>query len=285
MAYLSQGDNENARRIAEQGVALYRRGAHADKRGLAFALIVLAQAHYFFGERAEAEALLQESIALARAVGDTFGVISALSVLVRLKAVLYGDLDAARGYAEEGLRLAREAGFQYLTNALSYNLGLIAAYRNDAVEARLRFEEAIAAIQERRSHYNVLLAKSDLAHLERRLGNHARALELYRETINMFRDVGQRGAVAHQLECFAFIGIAQNQFDRAVRLLGAAEAWREQAGTPMTPDEQVDYQKQVAVVRAQMDAELFARTWVAGRALTMEEAIEYATEAEPLPQA
>ena len=128
------------------------------------------------------------------------------------------------------------------------------------------------------AHFNVLLAKSDLAHLERNVGNYARALELYRETIIAFRDMGQRGAVAHQLECFAFIAIAQNQLDRAVRLLGAAEAWREQGGTSMTPDELVGYQKQVAVAGEQMDSELFIKTWAEGRALTMEQAIQYATD-------
>jgi tetratricopeptide (TPR) repeat protein len=232
MAHLSQGDNERGRRVAEQSVALYRRGANSDQRGLAHALIVLAQAHYILGRRAEVEALLKECIALAHATDDVFIEISALGILLGVMAVLYGDLDTARGYAEEGLRLSRAAGLHYLTNVMSYDLGLIAAQRKDAVEARLRFEEAIAAFEEGHAHFNVLLVKSDLAHLERNLGNHARALELYRETIIAFRDVGQRGAVAHQLECFAFIAIAQNQFDRAVRLLGAAEAWRELGARP-----------------------------------------------------
>ena len=168
---------------------------------------------------------------------------------------------------------------------MSYNLGLLAAYRLEAEEARLRFGEAIAGFEEYRAHFAILLAKSDLAHLERNVGNYRRALELYRETITAFRDVGQRGAVAHQLECFAFIAIAQNQFDRGVRLLGAAEAWRERGGTPMTPEELVSHQKQVAAAGERMDSELFDKTWAEGRALTMEQAIQYATEGDSIPRA
>ena len=215
---------------------------------------------------------------MSHAANDVFGEVWAMGILVRVRAVMYGDLESARGYAEEGIRLAREAGIGYLASVMSYNLGLLAAYRLDAVEARLRFGEAITAFEETRAHFNILLAKSDLAHLERNVGNYARALELYRETIIAFRDMGQRGAVAHQLECFAFIAIAQNQLDRAVRLLGAAEAWREQGGTSMTPDELVGYQKQVKVAGEQMDSELFIKTWAEGRALTMEQAIQYATD-------
>jgi predicted ATPase len=284
-AYQSQGDNENGRRVAEQSVALYRRGANPDKRGLASALTVLAQTLYFLGARDEARAHLQEGLALARAANDAHSEIWALSILVRVMAVLYGDLDTARRYAEEGIRRSREAGFHFMTSVLSYNLGLIAAQRLDGVEGRLRFEEAIAAFQESRAHFNTLLAKSDLAHLERNLGNHARALELYRETIIAFRDVSQRGAVAHQLECFAFIAIAQKQLDRAVRLFGAAEAWREQGGTSMTPLEQTEYQQQVQFVRAHLDPQSLNKTWAEGRALTLEQAIQYATEAGPIQPA
>lgn len=274
--YVSQGDNEQARITAEKSAALYRTRADEGKRGLAFTLIVLAQANYFLGHLAETEAQLRESIALSRALGDTSTEIFAISILVRVMAVLHGNYAEAQTSAEEALRIARAAGFRYLASTLSYNLGLIASYRKDIEEARRQFNLAIAALQEGEAHFNVILAKSDLAHLERRAGNYPGALELYRETIVAFRDFGQRGAVAHQLECFAFIAIAQNQFERALRLLGAAEAWREWASTPMTPDEQVEYQEQVEIVRQQVDPNLFTRTWAEGRALLMEEAVQYA---------
>ena len=157
--------------------------------------------------------------------------------------------------------------------------GVVAWHRRDNAEARGRFEEALVAFQDVGAHFNVILVKSDLAHMERQLGNHARALELYRDTIVAFRDTGQRGAVAHQLECIAFIALAQNQLERALRLLGAAEALREQSGTPMTPDEQVDYQRQVTLARGQLNPELAAKTWAKGRVLTMDQAIRYATDA------
>jgi predicted ATPase/class 3 adenylate cyclase len=277
-AYTSQGNNEQAIITAEQSAALYRQRAPGDKSGLALVLYRLAQVNFFLSRRDEAEAYIMESLALARAANDPFAEVIALSMLVQIMAVLDGDLDGARSYAEEALRIARAAGLGYLSSLMSYHLGQIAAHYNDANEARRHFDVAMTAFQEADAPFNATLAKSDLAHLERKQGNHAQALELYRETILAFRDFGQRGAVAHQLECLGFLAIAQNEFERASRLLGAAEAWREQSGTSMTPDEQIEYQKQVEVVREQMASELFAKTWVEGRALTMEQAIQYATE-------
>ncbi|MGQ0601536.1 MAG: adenylate/guanylate cyclase domain-containing protein [Anaerolineales bacterium] len=283
--YVAQADNENARRWAEQSVALYRQGVSWDTRGLSYALTILAQAQFFLGERDEADASLKEAVGLSRVDNDVVGEVGAMGILVRVRAVMFGDLESARGYAEEGIRLAREAGLGNFASMMSYNLGLLAAYRLEAEEARLRFGEAIAGFGDYRAHFAILLAKSDLAHLERNVGNYPRALELYRETITAFRDVGQRGAVAHQLECFAYIAIAQNQFDRGVRLLGAAEAWRERGGTSMTPEELVSYQKQMEAAGERMDSELFSKTWAEGRALTMEQAIQYATEGDSILRA
>ena len=63
-----------------------------------------------------------------------------------------------------------------------------------------------------------------------------------------------------------------------MRLLGTAEAWREKGGTSMTPDELVGYPTQVAAATEQTGSEVFAKTWTEGRALTMAQAIRYATD-------
>ena len=75
--YLSLGDNANAKRAAEESVALYRQSQ--DRRGLAFALVVLAYPLEFLGERVQAEAALRESYAIARAEGDVYVICRSLN--------------------------------------------------------------------------------------------------------------------------------------------------------------------------------------------------------------
>ena len=117
---------------------------------------------------------------------------------------------------------------------------------------------------------------SSLAHLEREQGNYERALELYRETIVAFRDVAQTGAVAHQLECFGFIALAQDQNERALQLFAAADALREKGGTLMTPDERVYFDEQLKGSREKVDSTKFDSLWSKGRTMTTEQAIEFA---------
>ena len=87
-------------------------------------------------------------------------------------------------------QVAREAGLEW-TVAVGYEMkGIIARHRKHHAEARILFENAFHAYQELGASFNVIIARSALAHMERRLGNHAIALDIYRETIVTFRDVG-----------------------------------------------------------------------------------------------
>jgi predicted ATPase/class 3 adenylate cyclase len=274
--YLSLGDNASAKRAAEESVALYRQSR--DRRGLSFALVVLAYPLEFLGERARAEAVLQESHAIARAEGDVYVICRSLNLLARVMVDLHRDLDVSQRYVEESLRLAQEAGLRSQEAQAWEISGIIAMHAGDDAGARADFQESVRVYQEVGATFNVILEKSNLAHLERRLGNTASALEYYRETIVAFREIGQTGAVAHQLECFGFIAVAQDQPERALQLLGAANALREKGGTPMTPDEQITFDERLKALREKMDSLKFDSLWSHGRALAMESAIAYALE-------
>jgi predicted ATPase/class 3 adenylate cyclase len=272
--HLSLGDNVSAKRVAEESVGLYRQSK--DQRGLAFALVVLAYPLEFLGERDRAELVLQESYSIARAEGDIYVLCRSLNRLARVIVDLYQDLDLAQRYLEESYHLALEAGLRSQEAQASEILGFIAIHRNAYDEARSNYKESIRVYEEIGATFNVILEKSNLAHLERKLGNYADALEYYRETILAFRDIGQAGAVSHQLECFGFIALAQNENEPALELFAAADALREKAGTPMTPDEQIYFEGQLKVLRENMDTMRFESVWSMGRVLTMEQAIELA---------
>jgi predicted ATPase/class 3 adenylate cyclase len=274
--YLSLGDNANAKRAAEESVALYRQSE--DRRGLSFALVVLAYPLEFLGERVQAEAALQESYAIARAEGDVYVICRSLNVLARVILDLHDDLELAQGYVEESYRLAKEAGLRSQEAQSSEILGFIAKYRKDYEAARMHFQESARVYGEIGATFNVTLEKSNLAHLEREFGNYADALEYYRETIVAFRDIGQTGAVLHQLECFGFIALAQNQSERALQLFAVASALRGQSERPMTPDEQIYFDEQLTILRQKMDPMKFDSVWSQGFGMTLEQAIEFALE-------
>jgi predicted ATPase/class 3 adenylate cyclase len=274
--YLSLGDNASAKRAAEESVALYRQSQ--DRGGLSFALVVLAYPLEFLGERDLAESILQESYSIAREEGDVYVVCRSLNILARVTIALHHDLDLAGQYVEESLRLAREAGLRSQEAQACEILSTISIHRNDYHGAQARLIESMMIYEEVGASFNVILEKSNLAHLERRQGNFSIALEYYRETILAFRDIAQTGAVAHQLECFGFIALEESQDERALRLFAAASVLREKRGTPMTPDEELYFAEQLTSLREKMNEKQFDLAWSMGRRMTMEEAIEFAQE-------
>jgi len=274
--YLSLGDNANAKRAAEESVALYRQSQ--DRGGLAFALVILAYPLEFLGERVQAEAALQESYAIGRAQGDTYIICRALNRLGNVIVDLYHDLELSHGYVEESLRLAREAGLRSQEAQACEVLGFIAIHRNDHDAARTYFKESVRVYEEIGATFNAILEKSNLAHLERKLENYTEALNYYRETILAFRDMGQTGAVSHQLECFGFIAVARGQNERALQLFAAATALREKAGTPMRPEEKIYFDQQLKTLRDKMDSPTLTWIWSKTHVLSMDDAITLAIE-------
>jgi AMMECR1 domain-containing protein len=68
---------------------------------------------------------------------------------------------------------------------------------------------------------------------------------------------------------------------RAARLLGAAEALRGAIGLFRTPRDEEANARLIATVRAALGEERFAASWEEGRAMSLEQAIEYALEETP----
>ena len=67
--------------------------------------------------------------------------------------------------------------------------------------------------------------------------------------------------------------MAQEEPDRAARLLGAAEAWFTTVGHVIGQTERAEHDGYIAATRAQLGEETFAAAWAGGQALTLEQAI------------
>jgi hypothetical protein len=82
--------------------------------------------------------------------------------------------------------------------------------------------------------------------------------------------------MAQALEDFAGLAGRQKQWERAVRLLGAAEAVVQTFGRSLPVAVPEEYQRTVDGARAALGEAAFAAAWEAGRALSLEEAIRCA---------
>lgn len=276
MLSINRGDHRAAQRAASDAVALARR--LDDPLQLARALNFLGLSSAFAGEETLAFNSLHESEALCRQFGFDDNLASILLSLVYVTMEIHGPSAAQQleSYMEESLALSQGSVDPEAEVRTEGILARLALFRGNMLEAKKHADRMLELHRQLGDHLSVTGHQSEMAHAAREMGNYDEALALYRETLPEWQQIGHRGAVAHQLECIAFIARAREQGERAVKLLGAAEALREASNSPRTPQEDITHRQEVAVLRAGMSAEIFASLWAEGRSMSMEQAIEFA---------
>jgi hypothetical protein len=169
-----------------------------------------------------------------------------------------GNFQNIHTYHEEGLQLLKEAGSHWVIAMTEFGYGLFTGAQGNFAEAHAQFEACIPLFTKLKDRHRLAMVRSELAHLERRQGHLVQAKPLYCETLLEWQRLGHRAAIAHELECCAFITKAQEDDERAARLFGAAEALRETISIPMTHFERMEYEREVGDLRANMDEAAFA---------------------------
>jgi hypothetical protein len=117
-------------------------------------------------------------------------------------------------------------------------------------------------------------------------GDYPSALALQAAVLTIQRETGDRWDIAHALVSLAALAIVQHQAEpsplrieglrRAARLLGAAQDLHRLTQRIWMSLERADPKRLAADVRAQLGETVFANAWAEGRAMTLEQAIDYA---------
>ena len=270
----TQGELIAARAALTESVRLAREAG--EQRTLVLSLVMLGFTVVWMGDATTAESVIQEAMSVAQKIDYKLGIGLVLGLRANQVAAFEHDFTAARAYGEEGLQLMREVGNPLFTAIAIMGSGSQAFAQGNYAEARRRLEESEKLFYKLGNRNMALGVQSQRAHLERQLGNYPQAIELYHQSILAWQELGHRVSLAHEFECLAFIACTQSQLPRAVRLLGTAKSIRENLNAPMTATERVEYDQIVSILRAQMEQSDFATAWAEGRAMTLEQAIEFA---------
>jgi predicted ATPase len=223
-----------------------------------------------------AEEAAQEALKIfTEEVDDIFGLGMAHLNMARLYE-RKGDAVEKEKYVGKLRALVTEMPHSFQVSMLLTALGMDERMRGNYDSARKIFEEGREAFRRVRSKYFVQVMSSELGHVERQQGNLTEARSMYRETIKGWQDLGNRAAIAHELECFGFLAMAEEEPQAAAKLFGAARALREKIQAPMTDSERVEYDQKVAQLGSMLAELELSALWVEGRSMTMEQAVEYA---------
>jgi hypothetical protein len=200
----------------------------------------------------------------------------ALGMMAQVEMIVNHDMQASETYEQQALELTKEITGTWTSLMMYFGIGRGAMFRGDYALARERFAYCLPLFAQMKDDHRVNMIHSEFAHMDRYEGKLHQAEETYRKTIVIWQKLGHRAAVAHQLECFAFLAKSQEESERALHLLGAAEMLREKINIHMQPREREEYEREVKDLRASMTELEFATLWAQGRALTMDEAIDLA---------
>ncbi|HET9590097.1 MAG TPA: hypothetical protein VFO91_15030, partial [Anaerolineales bacterium] len=276
LAFLSfsQGDSTRAVFATRKCAQLARQTG--DKSLLARALGFEYSSKMALGDPVDVDTILNEGLVAARESGEPFANGMLLGMVGTRMMMVGQDLETAQSYIEQGLALLKESDNRWGFTMILLSMAIALKYMHRFAEARSNLAICFPIFQEMGDRHRVNMVKSELAHMEREEGHYETAEQMYRGTIMEWQRLGHRAAVAHQLECLAFLAKVQENGEHAATLFGAAEALREQIEISMTVVERVEYDREVADLRAGMDKSAFESAWTQGRAMTMDEAIGYA---------
>ncbi len=248
-----------------------------DRSALLHALVGHTLAGIFSGARGDPRALFEESLQLASELEDWW--ILAIGAANLATGLASYDPALAESLLMQAADAATKTGNPHAIAVVAMTQGTLLGRGGRLDDARARFDEAIARLAELGDRRFTLVARSDFAHTLRRGGLLTEALEAYRQTIHGWIQIGNRGAVANQLENIAFVAIDQGEMVRAAQVLGAAEALREVSSSPMALDEVDQFDGFVGRLRTASSGGDVDAAWAEGRAMSMAEAVALAVGA------
>ncbi|MDQ3863197.1 MAG: tetratricopeptide repeat protein, partial [Actinomycetota bacterium] len=224
----------------------------------------------------------EQGLALYRRLDDREGIATSLTGLGAL-AYAVGDLKQAVSLTQESLALKQDLGDQRALMSSRNNLGEMMQAAGELAKAQGLFEENLQSEEISGDEWGSAVTRLNLGTLAVEQGEPARAETLLLEALRAFRDLGDEDAVTECLESLAGAAGARRASKTAAILFGAAEAGREELGTPIRPVDRDRYERFVATARRAASERAWESAWKAGRAMTLREASDHALSIENPP--
>ena len=252
--------------------ALARSGAQRRDAARGRACFDAGQTCCFMGRYAEAQALLEESLAIAREIGDTHGIAMSLQPL-GMAALGLGNSAAARGHLEEALALARAEG-----NKRDYAAALNALAQLHRAEGALDaaeplYEQVLALGRELGDQESIAIALLNLAMVSIGRGSDRRARDMLLEVLAIADETGSKPVGQSVLEVSAGLAVSGREWELAARFFGTAEEHNALTGMSRDAADESFLAPLIAKARKALGAVSFTAAERAGRALSHEEAI------------
>jgi DNA-binding CsgD family transcriptional regulator len=271
----------------ERALALAGDDAPANLRAKALGGAGRLAIHQGEGNRQRAEALIAQSLALWRTLGDKKQVAVSL-IRLGLAYIDQERYDEAAARTQEAFALFEELRDMTVTAAPGAsialtNLGDIAYAQGEYARAAAYYAEALARQRAMGFTWAAGTTLAGLGNLARVQGDIVEGAARYRESLDHWRSHGDPQAGIDALAGLANVALAWGQPERAARLLAAVAAFMEVAGGSFFPSDRADQERTLAAARAALSVDGFTAAWAEGWVLSFEAAVAEALQVGSAP--
>jgi non-specific serine/threonine protein kinase len=277
------------RRLTEARIWLDRalesgRRAGVPDRVLALALSCASTLAHLQDDADQAVALAEESLGIFERLGASVSV-ARVRYILAIAVYMHGDCGRAERLYHEAIAQLRAEDDRYFVAEALLGAAQIALDHGDQQRAAAAYTESLQISQRLGSKSCAAMAQSGLGFLARSRGEPVAAHQHFQDSLSVWCEIADPASIAVCLEALASTVCSLGAPQRAARLLGAAEALREQSSYPIPHNALPTYQQVVTAIQAALSMRQFATAWVEGRALSVAEAVALAREDLPQPDA
>ena len=276
-AQVFRGQYADARVSLEDGIALSKKHdlIHAQVYGMGLLIIALR----LLNELASVNPLAEENLALCDIHDLKFLKLMTMVSYVPALA-MQGEFEKARTFISASFELSEVIKNPPLQALAYHNRGRLEVV-NQYIEIGLEwFSKAAELYGQIRDYALMNIASSEVAHIMRKTGDLAGALETYKKTMVRFQESGILSAVAHQLECVAMIAVVEGLLTQAINLVYAAKKIREQTQSPHQPNEQSEIDELLLTLEKSVSENVLQKESTIGSQMEVDDAISLAQSIE-----
>jgi non-specific serine/threonine protein kinase len=244
-------------------------------------LLHLGTITFLQGELETATRALEESTSLARAV-DAHGLVAFSLGLHSILTIESGEAMRGAALAAESLDAAARSGEPWRRCPALECLSYQALHAGDFGRACRLTEEAVALAGDLGDAWMTGMHTFDLALFRLLEGHVAQAQAQCADAFALFREVGDRFGTAGCFAVSAGADAAQGRHVRAARLWGAMFGLLDSMASPLQASMKMMIEdRYIDRVKEALGAEAFERALLEGRAMSLQQAIQYAVADEP----
>ena len=311
MMDLAGDANQESRRYFEKSIACS--WASGDWQSLAGTLRMFAKNVYFAGDHESAHRMVEESLEICRANGDSYNLAHSLGMKAGLLSWMEQNYEQARLCLEESTRLFLENGDLLEAEANYSQMGMIAMLTGEYDQARRFAERALQTYRRNRDKAASAWACHILGRTAHLQGDYPAMMAYFDEGQALEQEMGRdfwlgfsqlmigfglvhTGELRQAVEKFKVCQTAYGKIGAIITLLGWAQvasalgqsvpsARLLAAFDGLLPErnraqphrnESVELERAVTAVRQQTDVAAFEAAWAEGQAMTFEQALEEA---------